>query len=82
MNNWQKFLDSLATRGGAIFVLLFLTMVGIGIVGLVVWRAPGNEKVWVFASGFVTGFASALTLALKGGDHEQTGAPADPAQKR
>lgn len=68
MNKWREFLDSLATRGGAIFVLLVLVMLGIALVAVVVRFMPGNEKVWVFASGFVSGFASALTLALKGGD--------------
>lgn len=63
--NWTAFLNSLATRGGAIFVLLFLTAI-VDIGAFIVYLRhdiDAHGLVDIVGSGAIIG---ALLLALKG----------------
>jgi hypothetical protein len=75
MHSWKEFLDSLATRGGTVFVLLLLVG-GFGIAGTFVGFHAGSEsKLFAYVAGIETGFVSALTLALTGGQRLANGTP-------
>lgn len=65
IDSWNKFLASLATRGGAIFILLFLTVtVDLGVFIMYLKHDMDFRGLaYVVTSG---GLVNALMLALKG----------------
>lgn len=66
MWNWTKFLNLLATRGGAIFILLLLSFVSIAVTLFVIWRGWDNSMVAAGLIASLGNFTGALLLALKG----------------
>ena len=80
MRAWKEFLDSLATRGGTILILLVLCVLGAALVLHVMHHDPGNKELLIFATGFAGGFTSALTLALTAGTRLANGKSQPPPQ--
>lgn len=67
MKTWQDFLNSLSTRGGAILILMILSLVGFGITLHIIHHTEDGNM--MFAAGLITtvgNFTGALLLALKG----------------
>ncbi len=78
MDRWNKFLSSLATRGGAIFVLLVLSGAGFAITLHIIHAGEDTSMV---AAGLVTtlgNFTGALLLALKGSSESSATASVSP----
>jgi len=78
MQRFQAFLNSLATRGGAILVLLILSLTGFAITLHIIHHGEDTSMV---AAGLVTtlgNFTGALLLALKGSSES---APNDVAKQ-
>jgi hypothetical protein len=66
MQAWQAFLNSIATRGGAVLILLFLVMLDISVTLCVVWKGwDSSTMVGAMVAG-LGAFTGALLLALKG----------------
>ena len=62
MLKWQDFLQGLATRGGAIFVLVFMTLVtGAGVLH-VLHHSDDPQASTVIISTFTGAFAALLTM--------------------
>jgi hypothetical protein len=60
VGTWERFLDSLATEGGHIVVLLCLMLV-------LAWcAAHGSQK----AEGFMEGLLTTLAYAMRGSGHK------------
>ena len=83
MGNWRSFLDSLATTGGHIFVLIYLVMFGTGILLLSEWR--GSMKGAEVGAGMEGLALGALLMMYKssGTNAEQlarAGVPFQPPQ--
>lgn len=77
MESWNKFLDSLATRGGAI-LLLFLANVGFICLMLYLMGKGYDKSAFAVAIGQTMGnFSGALLIGLKGGDK----APSSTSEK-
>src|SRR4029077_17516729 len=66
MQTWQAWLNSLATRGGAILILLYLVMLGIGVTILAVHKGWDNSMIIGGMIASLGNFSGALLLALKG----------------
>lgn len=66
MDRWQRFLDSLSTKGGNILVATFLmTVIGFGL--LHVHHDPAdNMEIRMLLISTFSGFAGALLAMLKG----------------
>lgn len=66
MDKWNKFLASLSTRGGAIFLTSLICLVGVCVALHLIHHGEASGPV---ASGLITtfnGFAGALLIVLKG----------------
>jgi len=77
-SRWQNFLNSLSTRGGAIFLLFVLSLIGFFITLHIVHH---NEDQSMFAAGLiatVSNFTGALLLALKGSSESVSSASISP----
>jgi hypothetical protein len=75
---WTNFLNSLATRGGAIFILMVLSLTGFGITLHIIHHGEDSSMV---AAGLVTtlgNFTGALLLALKGSSETTSTATVSP----
>lgn len=78
MSLWQNFLNSLSTRGGAIFLLSMVFTSGMIVV---VHLIHHNETDSMFAGMILSTFSSfsgALLLALKGSSESSASASAGP----
>jgi hypothetical protein len=79
---WQKFLDSLSTKGGNLFVLgLFVA----GLLALVIWvmlRDPGESQVVTVILSTFSGFSGALLAALTGGSGGQRKSDVQPTEPK
>lgn len=65
-NKWQKFLDSLATNGGNLFLLAFFSVVLLGVsVFLMIKFGPAHAAVTLVVGSFGT-FTGALVGILRG----------------
>jgi len=79
MESWQKFLDSLATRGGNLFVL-FVCFAGLlSLMIHVLHRSDSGNVTMVVVSTF-SGFSGALMATLTGIDSKKP-APNASAEK-
>lgn len=80
MHRWEQFLNSLATRGGNIFLLaVFVLMLG-GLVLHTLHHAEINTEVKTVVLSTFSGFTGALIAALQGGGSRQrNGEPNPPA---
>src|SRR5579864_4157708 len=66
MQTWQAWLNSLATRGGAVLILLALVLIDICVTLFIVAKGwDGNMLIGGMIAG-IGGFTGALLLALKG----------------
>lgn len=65
MNSWHDFLDSLATKGGNIFILL-LGVFLMTIASVFVFKFVPIPEVHTFMLGQLSGFLGALLFACKG----------------
>lgn len=77
-SKWTNFLNSLATRGGAIFILMMLSLIGFGITIHIIHHGDDNNMI---AAGLVTtlgNFTGALLLALKGSSETTSTATVSP----
>ena len=74
MSRWTAFLNSLATRGGAILILLGLTCLSVAVTLFVVWRGWDTSMVIGGLISSLGNFTGALLLGLKGSS-DQTPPP-------
>jgi hypothetical protein len=77
-SRWTNFLNSLATRGGAIVILLALSGVWVGVTLHIIHH---NEDSSMVAAGLVStlgNFTGALLLALKGSSEPASPPPVVP----
>lgn len=65
MNRWKEFLDSLASRGGTILVLLLLVVIMGGFV-MHILHSRESGPIATLVENTFAGFVAALTLALTG----------------
>ncbi len=66
MSGWMGFLNSLSTRGGAIFMLVLINFVGVGVTMHLIHH---GEAAGALGASLMTGFSNfqgALLMALKG----------------
>jgi hypothetical protein len=70
MESWQKFLDSLATRGGNLFVLFVCFSGLLGLMIHVLHRSDSGNVTMVVVSTF-SGFSGALMATLTGIDSKK-----------
>jgi hypothetical protein len=78
---WNNFLSTLATRGGAIFILLVLSLTGFGITLHIIHHGESDSMA---AAGLITtvgNFTGALLLALKGSSETTSTAIVSPEGK-
>lgn len=78
MNRWQNFLNSLSTRGGAIFLLFAVCIAGILVILHMIHH---GEEGSMFAGAVMSTFSSfsgALLLALKGSSEASATASSGP----
>ena len=66
MQTWQAWLNSLATRGGAILILLFLVLLNITVTVYVVHKGWDSSMMIGSMIAGLGAFMGALLLALKG----------------
>jgi len=78
MSRWQNFLNSLSTRGGAIFLLFAISIAGMSVI---VHMVHHQEESSMFAGAILSTFSSfsgALLLALKGSSESTATASTGP----
>jgi len=63
---WQYFLNSLATVGGNLFVLLTMVLILLGLVLYTLHDTNANSQIVTVVSSTFSGFAGALLAALRG----------------
>jgi hypothetical protein len=66
LEGWQKFLDSLATKGGNLFVLSLFVASLLLLVLHVLHRGGGSDPVTTVLLSTFSGFSGALLAALTG----------------
>jgi hypothetical protein len=78
MSRWQNFLNSLSTRGGAIFLLFLVCLTGIFVILHMIHHGEdGSMFAGVVISTF-SSFSGALLLALKGSSESTASASTGP----
>lgn len=86
MSKWQGFLDSLATKGGNILLLVMLSIVFLVAALVLMLKFGAVAPSVVLVVGSFNGFAGALLMALVGkdrngnGSNGNGGAPIAPGQ--
>jgi len=80
-SSWERFLNSLATRGGNILVLLILWLVMGMLVYHVLHHAEINGEAKTVVLTTFSGFTGALIAVLQGGQSRQRGGDVGEASK-
>jgi hypothetical protein len=66
MARWNAFLTSLSTRGGAIFLLMMINAVGVGVTVLLIFKGYFVTALAATISTVLGNYNGALLMALKG----------------
>ena len=78
MSRWQNFLNSLSTRGGAIFLLTVIFGTGVCVIIHLIHHGEAGGQLAAQLVGTFSGFSGALLLALKGSSESSATASSGP----